>query len=617
MPYFSDEIIEEVRSRSDIVDVISQYVRLARKGSTYFGLCPFHNEKTGSFSVSPNKQMYYCFGCGAGGNVFTFLMQYENFTFGEAMETLAERAGVELPKQEQSQAQRMEADRRARLLEIQKEAAKYFFMLLRSERGTQALSYFRKRGLSDETVRKFGLGYSDQYSDDLYRYLRQKGYEDEILKDSGLISIDERRGGHDKFWNRAMFPIMDVRGKVIGFGGRVMGEGEPKYLNSPETRIFDKSRNLYGLHLARSTKKQQLLLCEGYMDVIALHQAGFDNAVASLGTSLTNGHANLLRRYTKEVYLTYDSDGAGVKAALRAIPILKEAGITAKIINMQPYKDPDEFIKALGAEAYQERIDNAENSFMFELRILEKQYDMQDPEGKTAFYNEAAKKLCGFTEKLERDNYIDAVARKYMLAAEDLRKLVNRTGMQIGLAKDMRGSGQGSGDAASAGGMRPETGGANRGRKRGDGMRQSQKLLLTWLIEAPVLFEKIGRYITPEDFTEELYGRVAEQLFAQYQNTGEVNPARIVSMFENEEEQREIAELFNARIHEVETKEDGEKALRETIVRVKENGIKCRGDALDPADMEGLMKLVQEKKALEELKKLHIVMDEIPDLRTK
>lgn len=617
MPYFSDEIIEEVRSRSDIVDVISQYVRLARKGSTYFGLCPFHNEKTGSFSVSPNKQMYYCFGCGAGGNVFTFLMQYENFTFGEAMETLAERAGVELPKQEQSQAQRMEADRRARLLEIQKEAAKYFFMLLRSERGTQALSYFRKRGLSDETVRKFGLGYSDQYSDDLYRYLRQKGYEDEILKDSGLISFDERRGGHDKFWNRAMFPIMDVRGKVIGFGGRVMGEGEPKYLNSPETRIFDKSRNLYGLHLARSTKKQQLLLCEGYMDVIALHQAGFDNAVASLGTSLTNGHANLLRRYTKEVYLTYDSDGAGVKAALRAIPILKEAGITAKIINMQPYKDPDEFIKALGAEAYQERIDNAENSFMFELRILEKQYDMQDPEGKTAFYNEAAKKLCGFTEKLERDNYIDAVARKYMLAAEDLRKLVNRTGMQIGLAKDMRGGGQGSGDAAAAGGMRPETGGAGRGRKRGDGMRQSQKLLLTWLIEAPVLFEKIGRYITPEDFTEELYGRVAEQLFAQYQNTGEVNPARIVSMFENEEEQREIAEFFNARIHEVETKEDREKALRETIVRVKENGIKCRGDALDPADMEGLMKLVQEKKALEELKKLHIVMDEIPDLRTK
>ena len=313
MPYYSDDIIEEVRSRNDIVDVISQYVRLSKKGSTYFGLCPFHNEKTGSFSVSPNKQMYYCFGCGAGGNVFTFLMEYENFTFGEAMEALADRAGVELPKQEYTSAQRQEPDKRARLLEINKEAAKYFYMLLRGERGARALSYFRKRELSDEAMQKFGLGYSDQYSDDLYRYLRKKGYEDDILKESGLVSIDERRGGYDKFWNRAMFPIMDVHNKVIGFGGRVMGDGEPNCLNSPETKIFDKSRNLYGLNFARSTKKPQLLLCEGYMDVIALHQAGFDNAVASLGTALTSGHANLLKRYTKNVYLTYDSDGAGVK----------------------------------------------------------------------------------------------------------------------------------------------------------------------------------------------------------------------------------------------------------------------------------------------------------------
>lgn len=316
MPFYSEDIVEEVRQRSDIVDVISRYVRLTKKGNSYFGLCPFHNEKTGSFSVTPGKQMYYCFGCGAGGNVFTFLMEYENFTFGEAMEVLAERAGVALPKQEYSSAQRAEADRRQRLFEINREAAKYFYVLLKNGRGERALKYFKQRGLSDETIRKFGLGYSDQYSDDLYRYLRGKGYEDEILKDSGLVAMDERRGGHDKFWNRAMFPIMDVHSKVIGFGGRVMGDGEPKYLNSPETKIFDKGRNLYGLNLARSTKQPQLLLCEGYMDVIALHQAGFDNAVASLGTALTSGHASLLKRYTKEVYLTYDSDGAGVKAAL-------------------------------------------------------------------------------------------------------------------------------------------------------------------------------------------------------------------------------------------------------------------------------------------------------------
>ncbi len=601
MPYFSDDIIEEVRSRNDIVDVISQYVRLARKGSTYFGLCPFHNEKTGSFSVSPNKQMYYCFGCGAGGNVFTFLMQYENYTFAEAMEALAERAGVELPKQEFSEAQRREADRRARLLEINKEAAKYFFMLLRSERGKQALSYFRKRELSEETIKKFGLGYSDQYSDDLYRYLRQKGYEDEILKESGLVTIDERRGGYDKFWNRAMFPIMDVHNKVIGFGGRVMGDGEPKYLNSPETKIFDKSRNLYGLNLARTTKRQQLLLCEGYMDVIALHQAGFDNAVASLGTSLTVGHANLLRRYAKEVYLTYDSDGAGVKAALRAIPILKEAGITAKIVSMTPYKDPDEFIKALGAEEYQKRIDAAENSFLFEVRIMEGQYDMGDPEGKTAFYQEVAKKLCGFSEKLERENYIDAVAAKYRIAAEDLRRMVNRYGLKMGLAGETPGSRR-YGETAQRGAY--ERAGT---RKKEDGMKQSQKLLLTWLIEYPVLFTKIGKYISPEDFTEEIYHKVAELLFAQYKESGAVNPAQIVSMFADEEEQREIAGLFNARIHKVETKDDMDKALKETIVRVKKNSIDHR--TLAPDDLQGLMKIVEDKKMLEALEKTHISID--------
>lgn len=600
MPYYSDEIIEEVRSRNDIVDVISQYVRLQKKGNTYFGLCPFHNEKTGSFSVSPGKQMYYCFGCGAGGNAITFLMQYENFTFSEAMEALAERAGIELPKQEYTTAQRQEADKRARLLEINKEAARYFYMLLRNERGRNALAYFRKRELSDETMRKFGLGYSDQYSDDLYRYLRSKGYEDEILKESGLVTIDERRGGYDKFWNRAIFPIMDVHNKVIGFGGRVMGDGEPKYLNSPETKIFDKSRNLYGLNFARSTRKQQLLLCEGYMDVIALHQAGFDNAVASLGTALTGGHANLLKRYTKEVYLTYDSDGAGVKAALRAIPILKEVGITAKIVNMQPYKDPDEFIKALGAEAYQERIDQAENSFLFEIRILEQQYDMKDPESKTSFYNEAAKKLCSFTEKLERENYIDAVASRYMIAVEDLRRLVNRHGARIGLA-----AGEPSAARRAGANDREQTG----RKKKEDGMKQSQKLLLTWLIEDAGLFQKIRTYITPEDFTEELYRRAAQILFAQFEETGTANPAKIVSMFQGEEEQREIAGLFNATIREVKTKEDRDKALKETIVRVKENSINHRSMNMDPTDMDGLMKLVEAKRALEALEKLHISTD--------
>ena len=590
MPYYSDELIEEVRSRNDIVDVIGGYVRLQKKGSSYFGLCPFHNEKTGSFSVTPGKQMFYCFGCGAGGNVFTFLMKYENYTFGEAMQTLADRVGIELPKQELSEEQKREADERSRLLEINKEAAKYFYALLRNPRGARAYEYFKNRQLSDETMQKFGLGYSDQYSDDLYRYLRKKGYDDEILKKSGLVTIDEVRGGHDKFWNRAMFPIMDVHNRVIGFGGRVMGEGEPKYLNSPETRIFDKSRNLYGLNIARTSRRSQLLLCEGYMDVISLHQAGFDNAVASLGTALTSGHANLLKRYTKEVYLTYDSDGAGVKAALRAIPILKEVGITTKVINMRPYKDPDEFIKALGADEYQKRIDEAENSFLFEIRILNEQYDMNDPASKTAFFNETAQKLLGFSEELERNNYIQAVAEKYFVTVEELKKLVNNLAIKGGIVKAPT----------------PLKSGINENKKKEDGMKQSQKLLLTWLIEDTRLFKTIEGLITPEDFTEELYHRVAEKLFEQYKTEGAVNPAQIVSMEAGEEEQREIASLFNATIHEVETQNEMEKALKETIIRIKQNSINYRSDHLDPNDMAGLMKVIEDKRALEKLEKLHI-----------
>jgi DNA primase len=598
--YYSDEIIEEVRSKNDIVDVISGYVKLKKQGSSYFGLCPFHSEKSPSFSVSRDKQMYYCFGCGAGGNVFTFIMEYENYSFVEALKFLAQRAGVELPQEEYSKEAKERADTRSALLEMNKLAAKYYYAQLKTEGGRQAREYLQNRQLSQETITAFGLGYSSKYSDDLFRYLKMKGYSEEMIIKAGLVNVDEKHGVYDKFWNRVMFPIMDVHNKVIGFGGRVMGDGEPKYLNSPETPIFDKSRNLYGLNFARTTKKPQFLLCEGYMDVIALHQAGFDNAVASLGTALTAGHANLLKRYTKEVYLTYDSDGAGVKAALRAIPILKEVGITTKVINMRPHKDPDEFIKALGAEAYQDRIDHAENSFMFEIRILEQQYDMKDPESKSAFYHEVAKKLCSFTEKIERDIYIQAVAEKYMLPTQDLQRLVGKYGMQMeGIRKQPTQLKTGINEKnASA-----------RGIKKEDGMKQSQKLLLTWLIENTGLYHKIKKYIAPKDFTEEIYHKVAEVLFQQFEESGEANPAKIVSMFPDEEAQKEIAALFNARIHEVESKEDREKALKETIIRIKQNSIKYRSEHLAPTDMAGLMQLVTDKRDLEELEKLHISID--------
>lgn len=585
--YYSDEIIEEVRSRNDIVDVISAYVKLQKKGSSYFGLCPFHNEKSPSFSVSRQKQMYYCFGCGAGGNVFTFLMEYENYSFVEALRYLADRAGVDLPEQEYSEAERRRADEKAVLLEIHKRAAQFYYVQLKSSQGEQAMAYLRGRQLGDDTIKAFGLGYSSKFSNTLYQFLKSKGYADDMLAKSGLITMDEKHGPHDKFWNRVMFPIMDANNRVIGFGGRVMGDTKPKYLNSPETLIFDKSRNLYGLNRARTTRKSYFLLCEGYMDVISLHQAGFTNAVASLGTALTAGHASLIKRYVQEVYLTYDSDDAGTRAALRALPILKDAGITAKIIRMEPYKDPDEFIKNLGAEAFEERIEKARNGFMFSLEILEKDYDLKSPEGKTGFLNEAARRLGRFEEEIERNNYIEAVAEKYHTGYEELRRLVGKMAVREGLAKPVQ---------------RPKTAGA---KEKEDGIRKSQKILLTWLVSDERIFGQIKDYISPEDFSDGIYRKAAGLLFQQYHD-GEINPARIMNYFTDEEEHREVAALFHTRIEELTSEREKEKALMETVLRIKNHSIETATRNLEPTDMAGLQRLMEAKKELQDLKKLHI-----------
>lgn len=587
--YYSDEIIEEVRSRNDIVDVISSYVKLQKKGSSYFGLCPFHNEKSPSFSVSQIKQMYYCFGCGAGGNVFTFLMEYENYTFQEALKYLADRAGVELPEEDYSEAARKRADQKAILLEINKEAAKYFYAQLKSPQGEIGLTYLKRRGLSDDILKAFGLGYAGKYSDGVYKYLKSKGYKDDMIAKAGLINIDERYGVSGKFWNRVMFPIMDSNSRVIGFGGRVMGDAKPKYLNSPETAVFDKSRNLYGLNRARSSRKPYFLLCEGYMDVISLHQAGFTNAVASLGTALTHGHATLIKRYVSEVYLTYDSDEAGTKAALRAVPILKEAGITARIIRMEPYKDPDEFIKNLGADQFEERIGKARNGFLFGLEVAERNYDLASPEGKTGFMKEAARRLAEFDEEIERNNYIEAVAKVYHVGYEELRKLVIKMAVQTGLAKPVE---------------RPKQTNA-KGREKEDGRRKSQKILITWLIEDERIFRQICPFITPDDFSEGIYKTVAELLYEQYEK-GDVNPARIMNHFTDEEEHREAASLFHTKIRELETTAEQEKALKETVIRVKNYSIEEAAKNLAPTDIAGLQRVMTAKKELQNLEKLHI-----------
>ena len=590
--YYAEEIVEEVRTRNDIVEVIGGYVRLQKKGSRYWGLCPFHNEKSPSFSVNGDMQVYHCFGCGAGGNVYTFMMNYENYSFPEAIRMLAERAGVALPQQDDSQEGRKRESRRARLLEVNKAAAKFFYFQLRSPHGEIGYRYLKKRELTDETMRKFGLGFAGKDGANLVKYLREKGFEDDLIQEAGLATHSEKYGLNSQFWNRVMYPIQDINNRVIGFGGRVMGEGEPKYLNSPETPVFDKRRNLYGLNYARRARSNNIILCEGYMDVIAMHQAGFGQAVASLGTAFTSEQAALLRRYAQTVLLAYDSDGAGVKAAVRAIGILREAGLSGKVINMQPYKDPDEFMKALGKEAFQERIGQAENSFFFEIRILEGQFDMNDPEEKTRFHREIARKLCEFSEDVERENYLQAVADKYFISKDNLRKLVMGYAASTGLAKPVE---------------RPKSGVRPKKNSPEENARRAQRLLISWLLDEPVLYGKVRKYISAEDFTEELYRKAAERLFRDMEN-GAPNPAAIISTFEDGEEQSQAAALFSASLPELGSGQEREKAFHEILLTVKRNSYEYHVAQMG-TDVGALAQAIEGKKALEELARTHISLD--------
>lgn len=575
-------VIEEVRQANNIVDLISSYVSLKKKGSNYFGLCPFHSEKSPSFSVHPVKQMFHCFGCGKSGDAISFVMEYEDYSFPEAVQYLADRAGIKLPESEESPEERRKQSFRERLYQVNKEAGRYYYYALRDRSGEKALAYLKGRGLLDNTMRAFGLGYAKTGTNNLYQYLRGKGFDDDLLSKSGIFNRDERRGMTDKFWNRVIFPIMDIRNRIIGFGGRVMGAGEPKYLNSPETEIFDKGRNLYGMNLVRSSRKKEIILCEGYLDVITLHQAGFDQAAASLGTSFTPAQARLLGKYSKEVLLSYDSDGPGINAALRAIGILREAGINCRVIDMRPYKDPDEFIKAEGSEAYQKRIDEALNSFFFELDRVREGFDLKDPAGKTGFFREAASMLLRFEDPLERDNYLESICERFRIKQESLNELVKKQAIlneSIVIPE------------------RPRRSGEREHVK--DNISELQKQFLTLLAYNPGLYRNVKQAgISAQDFSEGLHRQVAGKLFEQLE-AGESNPGAILDSYTDEREREEVASIFNASVPE-EEKVD-ERALKQLMIRILENSVsvlmsQSHGDI-------SLMQLsVNKKKRLEHMK---------------
>ena len=574
--YYSNDIIDEVRSRNDIVDVVSSYVKIQKKGANYMGLCPFHAEKSPSFSVSPGKQLFHCFGCGVGGDVITFIRQYENYSFNEALALLAKRANIELPQINDND--RAKSDEKKIILEINKTAARYFYENLFSKEGEVGLKYFKDRGLDSKDITHFGLGFAKKTPNDLYHFLKESGYSDDILKKSGLINIDEK-GVRDRFWNRVMFPIIDANSRVIGFGGRVLGDGLPKYVNSPETLAFDKSRNLYGLNFAKRTRRDFFLICEGYMDVIALHNSGFENSVASLGTALTSLHVKLIGRYTKKVILTYDSDGAGINAAKRAIPLLKEENINVKVLSMAPYKDPDEFIKNLGSEEFQKRIDNADNAFLWEIEVLKRDYNLNEPDERTSFYKEVARMLSLFSEKLERENYTHAVAKRLMIEYNALFDMVNSFGnTAVFSKKDM----------------------SRENKKTDDGYTKAQGLLLTWMVEETELFDRISEYISPENFTEGFYRDVATKIFEKLK-TGDMTFSNICDDYtEDMEKQKLLSKILNTTLGTNLSDDEKKKAITESILKIRQASLDEKSK--NAKGIEEFQKIIEEQAILRKLR---------------
>jgi len=422
------EFIDELVARSDIVDVVSDYVRLNQKGGSYWGLCPFHGEKTPSFHVVPDRQLYHCFGCGKGGGVISFIMEMENLPYLDALRLLAKRANLEFPEGDVDETARR---RRGRLLALNKEAARFFHRQLWSPAGETGLEYLRRRGLSKGTLTNFGLGYAPDSWDSLIHAMAQKGFDKGDMLEAGLAVSNKKGGIYDRFRDRVMFPIIDLRGDVIGFGGRVLGDGTPKYLNSPDTPVFNKSRNLFALNLAKNTKLGRIVLTEGYMDTISLYQAGFDCAVASLGTSLTADHAKLLSRFTKEVVICYDSDQAGVQAADRAIPLLEKTGLKVRVLRVTGAKDPDEYIKTYGPEAFGRLLDRSENYMEYNLGQLGAKYDLSEPVQKAEYARAAADMLSRLDSPVEQEVYAGQVAELAGVGKDavmqEVRQARNRT----------------------------------------------------------------------------------------------------------------------------------------------------------------------------------------------
>lgn len=503
---FPPAFLDELAARNPIEEVVGQYVNLKRSGSNLFGLCPFHGEKTPSFSVAPDKGIYYCFGCHKGGGVINFEMEIEGLSYPDAVRALAQRVGMEVPDDEEYQSRYRKQER---LWALAKEAARFFVTQLYAPTGAEGLRYAQSRGMSKGTLTRFGIGFAPDSWDSLCKAMRAKGYTDEELKDAGLVSVSQKNGNiFDRFRNRLMFPIIDVRGNVIGFGGRVMDNSTPKYLNSPETEIFNKRKNLFALNVAKKTKLGYLILVEGYMDAIALHQYGFDCAVASLGTSLTEEHAVLLSRYTEQVVLIYDGDEAGQNATRRAIPMLERAGLQVKVLQMRDAKDPDEFLKKFGADRFKLLLEESSNRVEYQLRAIQKKYDLNVDEDRVKFISEAAELVSSLGNAVQREIYGNRVAEAGKISSDAMKIEVNKAFKRRQYREKRK---QERIDLAPAVAAQPKS-----RTIRYDNVRSAMAeeiVLAQCLSDAAMIAETEG--LKPEEFSSPLLGRVFEQLQQQ------------------------------------------------------------------------------------------------------
>ena len=595
MARYSDEVIDEIRQSNDIVDVISQYVRLKRSGRNYFGLCPFHNEKSPSFSVSPEKQIFHCFGCGVGGNVFTFLMKIEGISFIEAIQNLAERANIVLPKLENNEESGKE-ELKAKVYKVNEFAAEYYHKNLYLPTAKIAQEYVKKRKLSNETLKSFRIGFSGKF-DELYKELKKQGFAETEILESGLVNKSDRGQYIDRYRNRLMFPICDVRGRVIAFGGRVLDDSKPKYINSPENVVYSKGRHLFGLNVAKKGQGvlKKILIVEGYMDVISLHQRGITNVVAPLGTALTQQQGWLLRKNAEQIILSFDSDEAGLNAKIRALDILQNMGCDLRVLNMEGAKDPDEYIVKFGNARFTNLIEKALSVVEFKVKLLKDKLNLENVNDKIKFLNEIAKIISKIDNNMEREVYIDRISKEYDISKEAIYSEVNKLTYSN------------KSDEKVLEKKKPVLVHKNENTVQiSEAVRRRENTVLSILLTENVnFFEVIKQNMKPDDFKDEINKKIAKKLYEELEK-GNSNINAILDEM-TEEEQNHITEIM-AMDFEI---EDMEKAIDDIMQSYEKEKLNQRKLEI----IELLEKQAEEEKKKELEKELNDIIIKLVKLR--